>query len=182
METSPPDRQIQELLARNIKEARRKLGISQMELAKRADISAGHMNDIEACRRWVSSLSFAKIATELHLKPYQLLLDEDDQSFDKYDLFDRDSLQTSQRSGLRDRTDHPEPYVGSQEKALLRSSLLGAADSNRYVESGLDGYDLQGALYLQLCNFRAFFFRQQQRSVPIFQKESLPQKASYPAI
>jgi transcriptional regulator with XRE-family HTH domain len=86
MENSPPARQIQELLARNIKEARRKLGISQMELAKRADISAGHMNDIEACRRWVSSLSFAKIATELHLKPYQLLLDEDDQSFDKYDL------------------------------------------------------------------------------------------------
>lgn len=41
-------KRIQELLAKNVKEARKKLGISQMELAKRSDLSAGHMNDIEA--------------------------------------------------------------------------------------------------------------------------------------
>ncbi|MGA2642313.1 MAG: helix-turn-helix transcriptional regulator [Spirochaetia bacterium] len=79
-------RHIQELLAKNIKEARKKLGISQMELAKRADISAGHMNDIEACRRWVSAPTLATLARELRLKPYQLLLEESDESFDKYDL------------------------------------------------------------------------------------------------
>jgi len=86
MDNQADARRIQELLARNIKEARRKLGISQMELAKRADISAGHMNDIEACRRWVSAPTLATLAHELHLKPYQLLLEERDESLDKYDL------------------------------------------------------------------------------------------------
>ena len=77
---------IQELLARNIKEARKKLGISQMELAKRADLSAGHMNDIEAMRRWVSAPTLATLADELHLRPYQLLLEESEESMDKYAL------------------------------------------------------------------------------------------------
>jgi transcriptional regulator with XRE-family HTH domain len=77
---------IQELLAKNIKEARKKLGISQMELAKRADLSAGHMNDIEACRRWVSAPTLATLAHELHLKPYQLLLEDSDESMDKFNL------------------------------------------------------------------------------------------------
>src|SRR5208283_188434 len=61
-------------------------GISQMELATRADLSAGHMNDIEAKRRWVSAPTLATLARELHLKPYQLLLEEGDQSLKIYDL------------------------------------------------------------------------------------------------
>jgi len=86
MDNQAGARRIQELLARNVKEARKKLGISQMELAKRADLSAGHMNDIEACRRWVSAPTLATLARELHLKPYQLLLEENDESMNKYDL------------------------------------------------------------------------------------------------
>ena len=86
MDKLPPAKQLQELLARNIKEARRKLGISQMELAKRADLSAGHVNDVEACRRLVSAGTLARIADELHLKPYQLFLEEDDPSLDKHRL------------------------------------------------------------------------------------------------
>jgi transcriptional regulator with XRE-family HTH domain len=86
MENPQGARHIQELLAKNIKEARKKLGVSQMELAKRADISAGHMNDIEACRRWVSAPTLATLAHELHLEPYQLLLDESEESMDKYNL------------------------------------------------------------------------------------------------
>ena len=86
MDNQAGARQIQELLVRNIKEARKKLEISQMELARRADLSAGHMNDIEACRRWVSAPTLATLASELHLKPYQLLLEENDESLDKYNL------------------------------------------------------------------------------------------------
>jgi|SRR5208337_4034712 len=76
MESTNSERHLQELLALNIKNARKKLGISQMEIAKRADISAGHMNGIEACRRWVSASTFAKIADELHVAPSQLLREE----------------------------------------------------------------------------------------------------------
>ena len=79
-------KRIQELLAKNVKEARKKLGISQMELAKRSDLSAGHMNDIEACRRWVNAPTLATLAHELHMKPYQLLFEENDESMDKYNL------------------------------------------------------------------------------------------------
>ncbi len=86
MENPQTAKEIQRLVAKNIKESRKKLGISQMELAKRADISAGHMNDIEACRRWVSAASLAKIARELRVKPHQLFLDGADKSSDRYDL------------------------------------------------------------------------------------------------
>jgi transcriptional regulator with XRE-family HTH domain len=86
MENPQGARHIQELLAKNIKDARKKLGISQMELAKRADLSAGHMNDIEACRRWVSAPTLATLAHELRLEPYQLLLEKSDESLDKFNL------------------------------------------------------------------------------------------------
>ena len=53
---------------------------------KTSDISAGHMNDIEAMRRWVSAPTLATLADELHLRPYQLLLEESEESMDKYAL------------------------------------------------------------------------------------------------
>jgi transcriptional regulator with XRE-family HTH domain len=63
-----------ELLSQNIRKARITMGLSQMELAERADISTGHMNDIERSRRWLSAVTFSRIAEALQLEPYQLLL------------------------------------------------------------------------------------------------------------
>jgi transcriptional regulator with XRE-family HTH domain len=109
---------IQKLLAQNIKEARKKLGISQMELAKRADISAGHMNDIEACRRWVSADSLAKIARELRVKPHQLFLDGSDTASDLYDLLTgiQAELRASMNSDIDQVIAHHLPGSGTGKK------------------------------------------------------------------
>jgi transcriptional regulator with XRE-family HTH domain len=118
MENPQTAREIQKLLAKNIKEARGKLGISQMELAKRADISAGHMNDIEACRRWVSAESLAKIAGELRVKPHQLFLEGSDESSDKFDLL------TEVLSNLR-------TAVGSEIERVFMDYLPGAKEKRK---------------------------------------------------
>ena len=77
--------QIQQALADNIKAARKKLDLSQMKLAELADISVGHMNDIERSRRWISAETLSRLAFALKLKPFQLLApDQTSEIFDKY--------------------------------------------------------------------------------------------------
>jgi transcriptional regulator with XRE-family HTH domain len=66
--------EIQELLSYNIKRVRTALHVSQMDLAGRADISAGHMNDIERSRRWVGPDTLSRIANALNVAPYELFL------------------------------------------------------------------------------------------------------------
>ena len=82
MENSIDAEAIQNLLAKNIRAARKRLGISQMELARRVDLSVGYMNDVERSRRWVGAGTLARLANTLHLEPHQFLLDEEGQSLD----------------------------------------------------------------------------------------------------
>ena len=65
------------VLARNIKIHRKKFGYSQERLAEKAGLSAQTLNDIEGCRRWISSRTMTKLATALNIDEYQLLLPED---------------------------------------------------------------------------------------------------------
>jgi DNA-binding transcriptional regulator YiaG len=51
--------QVRALPARDVREARKRLEISQMELAERFDMSAGYVNDIEGSRRWVGAETVA---------------------------------------------------------------------------------------------------------------------------
>lgn len=68
---------VRAILARNIKMAREKLGISQQELAERAELSTGHVNDVEQARKWVSAESLEQLADALFLEPFMLLLPPD---------------------------------------------------------------------------------------------------------
>jgi transcriptional regulator with XRE-family HTH domain len=72
--------EVQHLLAHNLKSARRKLGYSQQELAERAELSPGHMNDLEQGRKWVSSFTLQRLADALGLEPFMLLLPHDEAS------------------------------------------------------------------------------------------------------
>lgn len=58
---------IRHILAQNIKNRRKELGISQMKLAELAGLSAPYMNDIERCQTWVSDKTLAKLAKALLL-------------------------------------------------------------------------------------------------------------------
>lgn len=71
-----PTPAIQAILAYNIKEARAKLGYSQQELAERAKLSPGHMNDLEQGRKWVSADTLQRLADALAMEPFMLLLPE----------------------------------------------------------------------------------------------------------
>lgn len=91
---------VQGILARNIKTARAKLGISQHTLAERADLSPGHINDVEQGRKWVSADALERIADALSLEPFMLLLPPDYSS--ELDAFD---LLTEYASQVRERID-----------------------------------------------------------------------------
>lgn len=85
------------ILAANVRRTRLSMGLSQMELAERAEISTGHMNDIERSRRWVSADTLVRLADALGLSPFQLLLPEDQQQY----LKDHSALMRL-RSGLNE--------------------------------------------------------------------------------
>jgi transcriptional regulator with XRE-family HTH domain len=82
METTPNAKYIQELLAKNVRAARKRLGISQMKLAEKADLSVGYMNDVERARRWLGATTLARLAGVLHLRPYQFFLENGDSTTD----------------------------------------------------------------------------------------------------
>jgi len=68
-----PER-LREILSKNIKVERKKLGLTQEKLAEMAELSAQTVNDIEGCRMWVSDKTITKLAKILHMEVYQLLI------------------------------------------------------------------------------------------------------------
>jgi transcriptional regulator with XRE-family HTH domain len=82
METTPNAKSIRQLIAKNVRSARKRLGISQMKLAEKLDLSAGYMNDVERARRWVGAETLARLASVLHLKPYQFFVENGDSATD----------------------------------------------------------------------------------------------------
>jgi transcriptional regulator with XRE-family HTH domain len=65
---------LRKLLAANIKERRKNLGISQEKLAELADVSVQTVNFIEGCRTWVSDKTLARLASALGVDAYRLLI------------------------------------------------------------------------------------------------------------
>ena len=52
--------------------------MTQMQLAESADISVGFLCDLESGKKWGTLETMAKLAKALHIKPYQLLMPEDE--------------------------------------------------------------------------------------------------------
>jgi len=69
---------IRKILAENIKKHRRNFKYSQEKLAEKAGLSKQTLNDIEGCRRWVSSQTISRLAKALNVAEYQLLIPEND--------------------------------------------------------------------------------------------------------
>jgi len=62
------------ILASNLKEYRKKIGISQEKLAEDAEMSTMMVKDIEACRTWVSDKTLESLAAALKTDIYRLLM------------------------------------------------------------------------------------------------------------
>ena len=82
MEITPNAQFVRELVARNVRAARTRLGISQMKLAEKMDLSTGYMNDVERARRWISAKTLARLAVALHIRPYQFFVENGDSATD----------------------------------------------------------------------------------------------------
>ena len=74
MEDKSPN--LRKILAVNIKKQREKLGITQENLATKADISAAMMNDIEGCRTWISDKTLRNLSSALMIDTYRLFIPE----------------------------------------------------------------------------------------------------------
>ena len=76
MDAKGNGQRVRELLALNMKRTRKKLKISQSELAAMCEVSTSFIAEIEICRKFPSPTTLDKLATVLSLEPYQLFLDE----------------------------------------------------------------------------------------------------------
>ncbi|MCL2721779.1 MAG: helix-turn-helix domain-containing protein [Treponema sp.] len=63
---------IKEILARNLKENRRKLGITQPVLAERAGLSTHYLAMIELARKFPTADVLERLATALEINPNEL--------------------------------------------------------------------------------------------------------------
>lgn len=72
--------EIKKVFTSNIRKYRNLNKMTQMELAIEADISVGFLCDIESGKKWGTLETMAKLAKALRVKPYQLLVPEDDKN------------------------------------------------------------------------------------------------------
>ena len=72
METKSPD--LRKILAANIKEQRRILGVSQEKLAELASLSWQTVNSIECQRTWVSDNTLEALSGVFQIETFQLLM------------------------------------------------------------------------------------------------------------
>ncbi len=72
--------EIKKVFTSNIKKYRMLNGMTQMELSIAADLSVGFLCDLESGKKWGTLETMAKLAKALNIKPYQLLLPEEDEN------------------------------------------------------------------------------------------------------
>ncbi|MCF7949343.1 MAG: helix-turn-helix transcriptional regulator [Spirochaetia bacterium] len=71
----------------NLKRFRRREGLSQEGLAELCNLTPAYIGEIEIGRKFPSHSVFDKFSKALRVKPYQLLVDENDfEAFDKNEL------------------------------------------------------------------------------------------------
>jgi transcriptional regulator with XRE-family HTH domain len=63
---------IREVLAANLRENRRKLGLTQEKLAEQAGVSTHYIAMIETCNKYPKPEMLERLAKALYLEPYQL--------------------------------------------------------------------------------------------------------------
>ena len=73
---------LKQIYIRNMKEFRKKEGISQMKLAEYCNSSPTYIGEIEVGKKFPSIDMIEKIASILKIKPYQFFIDRTEQDAD----------------------------------------------------------------------------------------------------
>jgi transcriptional regulator with XRE-family HTH domain len=70
--------ELHRILIENMKRRRADLGISQMELASRAELSSGYVGEIEMGRKFPAPEVLERISLALGQRPFRLLMSRED--------------------------------------------------------------------------------------------------------
>ena len=70
------EKNCRDLLSRNIKHHRNRLGLSQLHLALELGISVTFLSDIETGKKWISAQTLALLAKALKIEVYELFKPE----------------------------------------------------------------------------------------------------------
>jgi transcriptional regulator with XRE-family HTH domain len=82
--------QFRALLAKNLKLARSRSGLTQQSLAERCGLSTNYLATIEIGGKFPSAETLEKMSAALKLKPYEFFLADDDlEAFDRQELIAR---------------------------------------------------------------------------------------------
>ena len=80
---------LKQIFIRNLKEFRKKEGLSQMKLAEHCNTATSYIGDIEIGRRFPSMEMIEKMADVLRIEPYQFFKNRNDNTSDTENLFPR---------------------------------------------------------------------------------------------
>ncbi|MDR0731913.1 MAG: helix-turn-helix domain-containing protein [Treponema sp.] len=97
---APSGQEIRRMFARNLKRLRELQNVSQLELSAMTGLTHNFINDIENCKKWVSSDTLAKLAGALHTQPFQFFLSElspDEAGEDALGLYREDFVDVFQK-------------------------------------------------------------------------------------
>lgn len=87
---------LHQVIARNVRQARKRAGLSQADVATRSGFSDSYLSEIERGRTNPSTEVLERIAQTLGLRPYQLLLEEEE-----WEIRDRLETVTSMYTDLK---------------------------------------------------------------------------------
>ncbi|NBB90049.1 MAG: helix-turn-helix domain-containing protein [Spirochaetes bacterium] len=87
---------LHQVIARNVRQARKRAGLSQADVATRSGFSDSYLSEIERGRTNPSAEVLERIAQTLGLRPYQLLLEEEE-----WEIRDRLETVTSMYADLK---------------------------------------------------------------------------------
>ncbi len=87
---------LHQVIARNVRQARKRAGLSQADVATRSGFSNSYLSEIERGRTNPSTEVLERIAQTLGLRPYQLLLEEEE-----WEIRDRLETVTSMYTDLK---------------------------------------------------------------------------------
>ncbi len=107
---------VRKVLAQNIKQRRKELGITQAKLAELADISEPYMNDIERCQTWISDKTLSKLAWALHLDLHELFISNNEATEKSKDRKDTYLLFQKHKQEITD-------YVEKSFETLIRDVM-----------------------------------------------------------
>lgn len=96
---------LKQIFINNLKEFRKKEGLSQMKLADYCNTSAGYIGEIETGRKFPSTEMIEKIAEILKVEPYHFFKDRTGKSGDSDDESEYPRLPKAMKTEIKNQID-----------------------------------------------------------------------------